>query len=124
MSFPYWIAVIFTIYKLCGVANGLEYLHSNDVAHGNLGVVCGDSSVGITADLTLVQPNILVETSGQVRITDFGLAMMPRDPDSRRDFTDDQTTRWTAPEVLRGGLRSKEADVFAFAMVMIEVRCG
>lgn len=35
------------------------------------------------------------------------------------------TARWTAPEILDGGgTVSKEADVFAFAMVMIEVRCG
>jgi len=34
------------------------------------------------------------------------------------------TLRWTAPEVLNGGKYSKEADIFAFAMVMIEVRCG
>ena len=32
------------------------------------------------------------------------------------------TMRWTAPEVLNGGRYSKEADIFAFAMVMIEVR--
>lgn len=35
------------------------------------------------------------------------------------------TARWTAPEVMGGeGAVSKEADVFAFAMVMIEVHCG
>jgi hypothetical protein len=35
------------------------------------------------------------------------------------------TARWTAPEILgeEGGV-SKEADVFAFAMVMIEVHWG
>lgn len=29
--------------------------------------------------------------------------------------------RWTAPEVLEGGANSKEADIFSFAMVVIEV---
>lgn len=34
------------------------------------------------------------------------------------------TARWTAPEIMdREGAVSKEADVFAFAMVMVEVRC-
>ena len=34
------------------------------------------------------------------------------------------STRWIAPEILGNlGTFSKEADVFSFAMVMIEVRC-
>jgi len=38
---------------------------------------------------------------------------------------DDQNLRWTAPEILHEfGTYSKEADIFAFAMVMIEVRYG
>ena len=34
------------------------------------------------------------------------------------------TPRWAAPEVLEEGIYSKEADIFSFAMVMIEVRHG
>ena len=35
------------------------------------------------------------------------------------------TARWTAPEILNDvGTYSKEADVFSFAMVMIEVHQG
>ena len=30
--------------------------------------------------------------------------------------------RWAAPEILKGNEHSKEADVFSFAMIMIEVR--
>jgi len=119
----HWIAGMLITYKLCGVATGLKYLHSNDVVHGNLGPVCGGSSVGFTIGLTCVQPNILVDDSGRVRITDFGLATMPRGPNSQRAFVDDQTVPWTAPEILNDrGTYSKEADVFSFAMVMVEVR--
>jgi hypothetical protein len=32
------------------------------------------------------------------------------------------TVQWAAPEILDEDIHSKEADVFAFAMVMIEVR--
>lgn len=71
------------------------------------------------------QPNILVDDSGQARITDFGLATIPQDPASKRAFHDDQSVRWTAPEILGNiGSHSKEADVFSFAMVVIEVRHG
>ena len=79
----------------------------------------------IAIDLTPVQPNILVDDSGRARITDFGLAAMPQDSAPKRGFLDDHNARWTAPEILHDyGTYSKEADVFALAMVMIEVRYG
>ena len=31
-----WTTEILTAFKLSGITNGLEYLHSNDVVHGNL----------------------------------------------------------------------------------------
>lgn len=71
------------------------------------------------------QTNILVNDSGQARITDFGLATIPQYPASKRALFGDETVRWTAPEILgNSGICSKEADVFSFAMVMIEVRYG
>ena len=78
-----------------------------------------------TIVLTAGQPNILVDDAGCPRITDFGLAMVVHDKDSSQSAPDERghTIRWTAPEILSGeGTRSKAADVFSFAMVMIEVR--
>jgi serine/threonine protein kinase len=75
--------------------------------------------------LTRAQPNILVDATGRARITDFGLATVTQNVDSFRSTTAEpaHTPRWTAPEILGGeGSHSTEADVFSFAMVMIEVR--
>jgi serine/threonine protein kinase len=75
--------------------------------------------------LTRVQPNILVDDTGHARITDFGLATVTQNLDSMQSASEDRgnTARWTAPEILtEEGTHSKEADVFSFAMVMIEVR--
>ena len=80
-----------------------------------------------TGVLTPNQPNILVDTTDRARITDCGLAMATQDLDSIRSAPDEHGhgTRWIAPEILDSrGTYSKEADVFSFAMVMIEVRCG
>ena len=72
-----------------------------------------------------LQPNILLDDAGRAKITDFGLSRVTQNLDSIRTASDEQghTARWTAPEILNDqGLHSKEADVFSFAMVMIEVR--
>jgi serine/threonine protein kinase len=69
------------------------------------------------------KPNILVDDSGHALITDFGLAAVARNLDSILSAPPQRghTKRWAAPEILDEGPNSKEADVFAFAMVMIEV---
>ena len=74
--------------------------------------------------LTRIQSNILVDASGHARITDFGLATVTQNLDSIRSTSNYQghAARYTAPEILKEqGTYSKEADVFALAMVMIEV---
>ena len=61
---------------------------------------------------------------GNARIVDFGLATVARDPNSppSTPVRHGHTLRFTAPEILRGEKpHSKESDVFAFGMVMIEV---
>jgi serine/threonine protein kinase len=74
--------------------------------------------------LTPVKRNILVDNSGRVRIADFGLAAVTRNLDSVGNTTAARgyTLRWTAPEILNGGVASQEGDIFSFAMVMVEVR--
>ena len=65
-----------------------------------------------------------MDDAGHARITDFGLATVTQNLDSMRSTSEEQghTARWTAPEILtEDGTYSKEADVFSFAMVMIEV---
>ena len=65
-----------------------------------------------------------MDGTGHARITDFGLTF-PCDLDWIRASQDERghTARWTAPKILNEeGSKSKEADVFSFAMVMIEVR--
>ena len=64
-----------------------------------------------------------MDDSGRARLVDFGLATVTRNLDSMRSVSCQRgyTARWAAPEVLDEDTYSKEADIFAFAMVMIEV---
>ena len=71
-----------------------------------------------------VQANILIDTNRNPQIVDFGLAAVARDTNSLDSTSDERSTtaRYTSPEILREiGRHSKESDVFAFGMVMIEV---
>ena len=82
----------------------------------------------VTADIltSTDQPNILVDATGHAVITDCGLAIATQNLDSIRGTPDEygDNTRWVVPEILDNrGTFSKEADVFSFAMVVIEVRC-
>jgi len=84
-------------------------------------IIIGSFTTGI---LTPDQSNILVDTTGHAMITDCGLAVVTQSLGSMRGAPDEHgdSTRWMAPEILADrGTFSKEADVFSFAMVMIEV---
>ena len=77
------------------------------------------------ADVT--QMNILVDGSGRARVADFSFAAV----DYKQCLTcgvvrvNNIDTRWTGPEILDGkNPLTKEADVFSFAMLVVEVSLG
>lgn len=83
------------------------------------------SHTGNLADIT--QTNVWVNRLGRVRLAEFALAAV--DPDECLACgvmeVRENITRWTAPELLGGsGPLTKKADVFSFAMLMIEVSCS
>jgi serine/threonine protein kinase len=67
-----------------------------------------------------------VDDFGHAHIANISFATVAQNPDSVQSASGHRgyTARWAAPEVLEGERYCKEADVFAFAMVMIEVRNG
>lgn len=76
--------------------------------------------------LTLRQSNVFVDESGHACIADFGVATITKEVDSTQStaYEPGLTPRWTAPEILNGESYTKAADVFSFAMLMIEVHHG
>lgn len=93
------------------VCAGLAYIHTNGMVHGDLKAA-----------------NVMVSFDGTAMIADFGNAQLK---DLTLKFT--HTTngalsiRWAAPELLLGDdgpQASKEADVYAFGMTVLEVVTG
>ncbi|KAG8706611.1 hypothetical protein FRC09_002324 [Ceratobasidium sp. 395] len=88
--------------KLCAqIADGLAYLHSTGIIHGDL-----------------KGPNVLISKDGVATLIDFGNAVLR---ESTLQFTDTGTNqkmsiRWTAPELLEGGKHSANADLYSLGM--------
>ena len=125
-SLLFCLSHVYLSCQLSDVAKGLCYLHSCNIIHGDLKGVCGYFKCHFATVLTPCELNILVNDFGHALITDFGLAAVARNLDSVPSAPPQRghTKRWAAPEILHNGANSKEADIFAFAMVMIEVRHG
>ncbi|KAJ7224780.1 kinase-like domain-containing protein [Mycena rebaudengoi] len=92
------------------VAQGLEYLHSRNIVHGDLRGA-----------------NILITQDWSACLTDFGLTTFTDTTAATTTSHRAGTIRWMAPELIepdRFGLpfrRTSETDVYAFACVCLEV---
>ncbi|KAF9644876.1 kinase-like protein [Thelephora ganbajun] len=93
-----------------GVTKGLDYLHLHGVVHGD------------------VKPqNILVNAKGDACLADFGLAIVmcgKKLTEGENRTARGHSSFWVAPETLIDGRVSKEADVFCYGLVAVEMFKG
>ncbi|KAJ3485618.1 hypothetical protein NLI96_g4827 [Meripilus lineatus] len=106
---PFFLSTI--LRWLLEIAQGLSYLHSEGVVHGDLRGV-----------------NILVDSTGKMRLADFGLAVIAEAGQSLTVTTRGGAFGWLAPELIDPesfGLDSTRptfaSDVYSFACVCIEL---
>lgn len=77
---------------------GLQFIHSSGFVHCNL-----------------KSPNLLVDRSWNIKITDFGLS-------SARDTSTDASLLWTAPEILtRASSHNFASDIYSFGIILWEL---
>ena len=112
------------IRKLSDIAEGLAYLHVKHTIHGDLKGVSTSPESPPAVLIPFYQSNVLISRRGRARLIDFGFTSVVRGLNSVLvPELQGCTLRWAAPEVIRGeGGGTQEADVYSFAMVVIEVR--
>jgi hypothetical protein len=91
------------------VAQGLRYAHANGVTHGD------------------IKPaNIIIDSDGVVKITDFGTAVLIGNDATRRTHDGGQmgTVPYMAPEFFQSGVADQKTDIFAYGVVCYEFLSG
>jgi serine/threonine protein kinase len=65
--------------------------------------------------------NVLISPVGRALLTDFGLAKLSSSSTSTA-VAGAGTTRWQSPELFDGGPKTTKSDIYAFGMLIVEVR--
>ncbi|KXN85940.1 Dual specificity protein kinase splB [Leucoagaricus sp. SymC.cos] len=91
---------------MCEIAKGMEYLHSQNVHHGDLKAA-----------------NVLVDDNLRCVISDFGQSEMKSEAFSLSGASPPHgTLRWQAPELMRGTSHlTKEMDVYSYGICCVEI---
>jgi serine/threonine protein kinase len=114
------------------VIRGLTYMHSLDVVHGDMKAVGYQPPRVTRRELnSLRQSNVLVDSEGRARLTDFGLATALHATRTSTTTGGAGSLRWMAPELLDpekydipepdANRPTKESDVYALAITIWEV---
>ena len=117
------------------MAEGVIYIHSQDMIHGDLKGVRLRQVEALTLLSLSVKANILVDQTGHARVADFGLLTIISDPanglSSNVSTQGGGTVRWMSPELIlpqRFGLEdsrpTKPSDCYALGMVIYETISG
>jgi serine/threonine-protein kinase len=94
----------FTRKVAIGVLRGLTVAHSKGIVHRD------------------IKPgNILVEDSGAIKVTDFGLATVPRSPTLTLDGMVLGTPAYMSPEQARGEVVDPRTDLFSLGITLFEL---
>lgn len=121
-----------TILKMClqllEVAQAIEYLHSQNIVHGDVRGVRNQPIIGRLLLITVhQQTNILIDDEERACLGDFGLTGLA-EATLTQSTTQRGSTRWMAPELhspksfgLPKFQRTFATDVYAFACVILEV---
>ncbi|KAG1728740.1 kinase-like domain-containing protein [Suillus paluster] len=109
---PEIFTMVGRLHLLRQIAEGLKYLHDNNVIHGDL-----------------TSNNVLVAADGSPRLSDFGISNIMVQSNPAFSYHTG-AVRWVAPELLNAPedqpiqCATKSSDIYAFGGIMLEVLYG
>lgn len=97
-----WFTITKRYLNLLGIALSMQYLHSQDIVHGNLN-----------------PNNIILDEQNYPHISDFGLSRF-----SKKNIIDLEVPVYTAPEILEEKDFDNKADVYSYGLVAYKLITG
>ncbi|KRL57317.1 Stk1 family PASTA domain-containing Ser/Thr kinase [Furfurilactobacillus rossiae] len=68
--------------------------------------------------------NVLVDQSGQLKISDFGIAVISSESSMTQTNTVLGSVHYLSPEQARGGMASKKSDIYSLGIILYEMLTG
>ncbi len=96
-----------TIHIAGRIAKALEFAHEHDIIHRD------------------IKPqNVMITQSGEIKVTDFGIARLGSSSTMTRTGTILGTAHYISPEQAQGGLVGPTTDIYSLGVVMYEMTTG
>lgn len=126
----WWISTVlfadvYSFQQAKEIASGLEYLHEQNVVHGDLKIVCSWDYLWFSLSLLIIpQDNVIISNQLEAQITDFGVGRI-LDVEGFATIIE-RNVRYTAPELMLADpdaskSATPQSDIYSLGILLLQV---